>query len=94
MMTAPANTPPPAPETESDMEQTPPTPEETSETASLPIDFCGETPPKEGDVISVKVVSVDTDNGSFDVVHVPGTKSPKGGIKYAAAQFDQEGEPA
>lgn len=73
------------------MEQ-PTAPEETQETASLPIDFCGETPPKEGDVISVKVVSVDTDNGSFDVVHVPSKTPPKGGIKYAAAQFDQEGE--
>lgn len=55
------------------------------ETASLPIDFCGDAPPNEGDIISVKVVSVDADNGSFDVVCVPKATAAPRGIKAAVS---------
>ena len=57
------------------------------ETASLPIDFCGQTPPQEGDIIKVKVVSVDSDNGSFDVVCVPPMQPAARGIKAAVASY-------
>ncbi len=64
--------------------------EEQSETASLPIDFCPGMTPKEGDILKVKVVSVDEGNGSMDVAYVPSDKSkPISGIKAAAAQYDQ-----
>lgn len=66
--------------------------EEQDETASLPIDFCPGMTPKEGDILKVKVVSVDADNGSMDVVYVPFSMgSSSGGIKENAAKFD-EGE--
>ncbi len=57
----------------------------SASTASLPIDFCGEMPPKEGDTIQVKVVSVDEENGSFDVVCVKKPVEPARGIKAAVA---------
>lgn len=64
--------------------------EEQDETASLPIDFCPGMTPKEGDILKVKVVSVDADNGSMDVVYVPPSMgSSGGGIKENAAKFDQ-----
>lgn len=53
------------------------------QTASLPIDFCGDAPPNEGDIFNVKVVSVDADNGSFDVVCVPKETAPARGVKAA-----------
>ena len=61
--------------------------EEQAETASLPIDFCPGMTPKEGDVLKVKVVSVDADNGSMDVVYVPG--KAMGAVKSAAMTYDQ-----
>lgn len=63
------------------------TPDSGPETASLPIDFCGQTPPAEGDIIKVKVVSVDSDNGSFDVVCVPNAQPAARGIKAAVASY-------
>jgi hypothetical protein len=64
------------------------TTEEQNETGTLPIDFCPDMTPKEGDTFTVKVVSVDSDNGSMDVVYVPrGAKSGMG-IKQAAQSFD------
>lgn len=55
------------------------------QTASLPIDFCGDAPPNEGDTFSVKVVSVDADNGSMDVVCVPKMKTAARGVGAAVA---------
>lgn len=55
------------------------------ETASLPIDFCGDAPPNEGDTFSVKVVSVDADNGSMDVMCVPKMKTAARGVGAAVA---------
>lgn len=59
------------------------------ETASLPIDFCGADAPQEGDIISVKVVSVDADNGSFDVVCVPKVTAAPRGIKAAVSAMKE-----
>ena len=82
----------PTGETMSDGSDVPPdassTPDSSGpETASLPIDFCGQTPPQEGDIIKVKVVSVDSDNGSFDVVCVPPMQPAARGIKAAVASY-------
>lgn len=71
-------------------------PEEASdstqpETASLPIDFCGgDSVPAEGDMITVKVVSVDADNGSMDVVCVPKMKTAARGVGAAVAAMKGE----
>lgn len=86
MMTAPE-----APEPDMAAENAEPA-DTSSETASLPIDFCPGMTPKEGDTFTVKVVSVDEDNGSIDVAYVPSNSKPTGSIKAAAAKYDQEGE--
>jgi len=57
------------------------------ETATVPIDFCGQTPPQEGDIIKARVVSVDQDNGSMDIVCVPNAAPAARGIKAAVASM-------
>lgn len=71
--------------------QTPPSTDDSGgpETGTLPIDFCGPKPPSEGQVIKVRVVSVDSDNGSFDVVCVPNMQPAARGIKAAVASLGQ-----
>jgi hypothetical protein len=83
----PSSAPPAADDESNPSDATDNSPEEQDETASLPIDFCPGMTPKEGDTFKVKVVSVDADNGSMDVVYVPG-KAP-GAIQTAATTFDQ-----
>lgn len=82
----------PTGETMSEGSDVPPNQDDSSspETASLPIDFCGDAPPNEGDIISVKVVSVDADNGSFDVVFVPKATAAPRGIKAAVSAMKGE----
>lgn len=81
---------PEAPEMETEME--PADAEETpqSETAegevSIPLDAFGGSPPKMGDTL--KVVSVDSENGTVSVM-VAGPKK-MGGIDSKAAMMDEE----
>ena len=76
------------PETENAGEQQTDNPaEEQNETATVPSDFCPGMDLKEGDTFTVKVVSVNSDDGSMDIVYSPSTK-PKAGIKASASQFD------
>jgi hypothetical protein len=66
-------------------------PDSGPETATFPIDFCGQTPPAEGDIIKVKVVSVDTDNGNFTGVCVPSGPQPAArGVKAAVASMQNQ----
>lgn len=81
-------TPPAAPDMgapEAPDSETGEAPDSGPETASLPIDFCGQTPPAAGDIIKVKVISVDSDNGSFDVVCVPTMKPAARGVSAAVS---------
>ena len=57
------------------------------ETATVPIDFCGDTPPTEGYMGKFKVVSIDQDNGSMDIVCVQDAKPAARGIKAAVASM-------
>jgi hypothetical protein len=83
----------PTGETMSEGSDVPPMPDASDsgapETASLPIDFCGQTPPAVGDIIKAKVVSVDQDNGSIEVACVPSKPMgmPTRGIKAAVASL-------
>jgi hypothetical protein len=86
MISDPTSTAPEAPDSETGEPA-----DSGPETASLPIDFCGQTPPAEGDIIKVKVVSVDSDNGSFDVVCVPSGPQPAArGVKAAVASMQNQ----
>jgi hypothetical protein len=88
------DTPPDAPDMGSAPEapdtETGEAPDAGPETASLPIDFCGQTPPSPGDIIRVKVVSVDSDNGSFDVSCVQSMQPAARGIKAAVASLGSQ----
>lgn len=65
-------------------------PDSSPDVATVPMDFCGSYTPAEGDTFSVKVVSVDADNGSMDIVCVPkNTMAPKRGIKAAVAAMNE-----
>ena len=65
-------------------------PDSGPETATFPIDFCGQTPPQPNQVIQVKVVSVDTDNGNFTGVCVPSAQPAARGVKAAFASMQNQ----
>lgn len=61
--------------------------ESSPETATVPVTFCGDTTPTEGYTGTFKVVSIDADNGSMDIVCVQDEKPAARGIKAAVASL-------
>jgi len=63
------------------------------DTADVPLTFFGTNTPKEGDTMTIKVVSVDQDNGMATVECESGEGYSKGGgIDGMMASADQESE--
>jgi hypothetical protein len=64
--------------------------DDQSETATLPLSMFGGKPVKEGDILQVKVISVDDQNGSVNV-SVAGDEPPmKPGSDGLAGQLDNK----
>lgn len=59
---------------------------EAQESATLPLSIVGAQPLKEGDVVKLKVLGVDSEAGTFDVAYEHAPK-PKG-IEHMASAFD------
>lgn len=72
------------------IEQETPTevPEPTQETATLSLSILGGQQVSDGDVVRLKVLSVDSESGTFDVAYAHPAK--KGAINSMAAAFDAE----
>ena len=67
--------------------------DDSAQSASLPLAMFGATPPKEGDVIPLKVISVDQQGGAVNVALAP--QSPAGpppppGSDGLASQLDKK----
>ncbi len=63
-----------------------------SETADVPLSFFGGQPPQEGDSITVKVISVDQDNGMATIESSSGDETEGGGIDGMMARAEQPQE--
>ena len=72
------------------MEESPDTDaaKEQSETAELPLSILGGKEAAEGDVVRLKVVSVDSDNGTLTVAYASEPKM--GGSEGMAREFDNQ----
>lgn len=69
--------------------------DEAAETVSIPMSAIGGQQVKPGDVIRLKVVSVDTESGAINAVYDHGDDAPAGGGSDSmAAEFDQPQTPA
>lgn len=68
---------------------TPPESEDQAETTSIPISMIGGMEVKPGDTISLKVVSVDQDSGSVNVVY-DDNEAKEGGSDGLAGEFNNQ----
>jgi hypothetical protein len=65
--------------------------DDQSETATLPLSMFGGKPVKEGDILNVKVISVDDQNGSVNVAMAGDEQPPqKPGSDGLAGQLDNK----
>lgn len=60
---------------------------DSSTTVEIPLSAF-DTPPAEGDTISLKVISVDVDNGVINATPIESEDSESGGSDSLAADFD------
>ena len=64
--------------------------DDQSETATLPLSMFGGKPVKEGDILQVKVISVDDQNGSVNVAKAEDEMPMKPGSDGMAEQLDSK----
>ena len=64
--------------------------DDQSETATLPLSMFGGKPVKEGDILNVKVISVDDQNGSVNVAMAGDEPAQKPGSDGLSGQFDNK----